>query len=456
MRGTADKDLVKGVGIQGEEKLVMSSLKKEYHGRLLVRIFILLLFFVLVGSFSVMVQGRAMEFSTRVIAPENQVGEFAGFFDVKMEPGEEQILEIELTNLTEEPLTLLLEIATATTDDGGIVFYRPQMGRSPLPSLIFPMEEIAEVAPKVEIEPLGVALVPIVVSMPEEEFDGILAGGISVTREMDLEAERAEAEGMIINRFFTEIAIILRQNENVVEPDLHFGDVSVGRRHGDVFVFVNLRNPEAAFIHGMELSVSLTPVGETREAMEEILEQLDVGLREELEQSDVELGEELEQFGVVRFPVWENMQVAPNSYFNFGIPLEGQPLVAGDYLLKMEIDSLNGSWSFEGEVSLSEGDVRGLVLPGGEGSAECEGDAEGFELLPIPLWLYVVVGVGIVVILLSLYFGVFREKVGSVDDEGECEEREEVVDEGECGEGEEVADEGECEGGEEVVDEDEK
>jgi len=334
------------------------------------KVLMLILCAILLSSNFIVAHG-AQRFGVQIVIPENQQGTANSFFDLVMDPGAEQTVEIDIRNMTDKPITVLLDIATATTDDGGTVFYRPQADREPDDSLLFAMEDIASVQSSVDLGPNETVRIPVILRMPEEEFDGTLAGGISFREEVDEEAALAETDGMLVYNFITEIAILLRQNQNPVAPDLLLNHVGASQRNWRNMFIANFQNPERMFINEMEIYANITAVGET-----DIL---------------------FEQH-------WDQMQVAPNSHFNFGIPLEGQPFVAGDYLLQVEVNANNGSWSFTREFTVTEEEARAF------------NETDVSLQSTLSLWIFIAIGAGVLLVAFILYMVLFRKKSKKTQD----------------------------------------
>ena len=281
-------------------------------------------------SFVVVVEG----------VPENHIGEGDAYFELLMEPGTEQEERIKVMNLSEEEITLLIEVGTASTEDSGEINFGPRLDNRPLDdSLIFAMEELVSIESIVNLAPGEIRSIPLTISMPDVQFDGILAGGISVSQYFtEEELMRIEIDGMTRNFFVSETVILLRQNLRDVSPDLvlnHLYAVHVNQRNA---VRATLQNPEAAFILGMEIRATVTRAGEA-----ETIARLE----------------------------WAEMRMAPNSNFDLNIPMEGQRFEPGEYFVDIVVISLGGTWSFvesfivsaEAAAVLNEGDIIVSVQP---------------------------------------------------------------------------------------------
>lgn len=271
---------------------------------------------LLLGMHAMAVHGGEVQLGVQPIFPENQRCTEVGFFDLLLEPGAQQTIEIEISNLSEEnPIVVRIEPATATTDKGGVVHYTPRRGEGESSrdhTLPFAFEELVLTPHSLELAPGEVHRVPITIQMPEVPFDGVIAGGFCISQEIDLEAAREEA-GLILNLFNFEMPVLLRQNENPVQPDLQILQVGASQWNLRNMIAVHLQNPEMMFINQMDIQAHVT---------------------------DKVSGQVVAEYHA------QGLQMAPNSNFEWGIPLEGELFTEGDFVLQMEVTSRNGQWRF--------------------------------------------------------------------------------------------------------------
>lgn len=90
--------------------------------RLFQRMFAIL-FLLLSISMGVTSQASEINFNVKAILPENQRSKEISYFDLRVVPGETQTLSVELTNDTEEDVTVYASANSAITNDNGIVDY---------------------------------------------------------------------------------------------------------------------------------------------------------------------------------------------------------------------------------------------------------------------------------------------------------------------------------------------
>jgi len=283
-----------------------------------VALVVMLLIQIIVGS--AIVKGTEMDFTAFVVTfPEGQRGD-KPYLDLLMAPGQEQEVEIKVRNLSNRERVLLLEVGTATTSSTGVVSYCPGQVAQPDSTLLFAMEDLITLPEQVMLNPGETKQVLFTIRMPELEFEGILAGGISISPQPDLEEDLEEVEGMVRNFFAITIPILLRQEEGEVLPQLQLNEVAAGHRNSRNAVMINLQNIKPMFINEVEAAVQVSRTGRS-DALWTIQ--------------------------------WEG-QIAPNSTFNLYVPLGGDEFIAGEYQVDMEFVANNGRWSFTDSFTLSE------------------------------------------------------------------------------------------------------
>jgi len=292
--------------------------------------FSMLLCLLFLGVSVALAHGEEVQIGVQAIFPENQRNREVGFFDLVLEKGATQVIELEISNLSQDKsVVVLIERAAATTDNGGVVHYVPRKGEeaerreSKLP---FSFEELVSVSDSIELEPGEVRIVPITIQMPDVPFDGVIAGGFGIRQEIDLDAAREEA-GLILNLFNFEMPVLLRQNENVVQPQLQILEVSASQWNLRNIIAVHLENPQMMFINLMEIQAYVKD-----EATHQVLYEHHV----------------------------TGFQVAPNSDFVFGIPLNGELFAEGNYILEMEATARNGAWSFTEHFTIESSQAESL------------------------------------------------------------------------------------------------
>lgn len=136
------------------------------------------------------------------------------------------------------------------------------------------------------------------VKMPEQPFEGILAGGLYLYNKTT-----AKTEGNIKNHFAREIGLVLRTNDKSeqVAGDLALKKVSSDQENARNVISLLFENAQPAYLSALDIKGTVTKSGSKTSLLS-----LDK----------------------------KNISIAPNSTFDLPIPLNGEPFKAGTYEFK--------------------------------------------------------------------------------------------------------------------------
>lgn len=308
----------------------------------------------------------AFQVSVQTVIPENQLTPQHSFFNLLLEPGEFQTLEVLLSNPTPEDIIVSVEIGPATTNQNGVVEYGPRdIERDS--TLLHSMDELVEAPREILVPANGTATLQLNVQMPVEPVEGVIAGGITLT-EQEAETDDEAGGGFTIeHRFAMVTAILLRNSEADIVPELILNDVFPDQQNRRSMILANLQNTSPTFINQVMVEATVTDVASGFQVLETTRQQ---------------------------------MQFAPNSNMYFPLRLEGQPLEAGNFLLSMTVTSGENTWEFEREFQIL---------------AETADDLNANDVLIVPTernwtWIWVSVGVAVLVITNILTVVYFKRK----------------------------------------------
>jgi len=310
-------------------------------------------------------QGNGISYSVKAILPENQREGTQGYFDLMMSPGTEQTLEVEVKNYSEESKTIHVEVATATTNSGGVVDYGVRENVEKDDTLAHRMEDLVTTEESIEIAAGEAHTLQVQVVMPADAFAGVLAGGINFKEEGTQTEEVDPDAGVAIQNEYTYvIALLLRTSDNPVTPELQLNDVKATQQNWKNVISANLQNIEAEYTNEMKVDAKVRKKGN-----DEVLYEVSQ----------------------------EQMQMAPNSNFNYLIPLNGERFEAGTYVLTMEVESLEGSWSFEKEFEITAEEAR-------------EFNDKDVTIEKSNLWIFVTIGGVILAVIFFIFLIVWYRK----------------------------------------------
>lgn len=265
--------------------------------------------------------GRADEqvgFSITTQLPDSQINPDVSYFDLRVEPGRDESLEVNVFNHSSETLTVEIHVFNASTNRNGLIVYEPV---EPASSLSQPLTEWTSLeSNQLTIDSYDVESIQINIS-DIEMFEGIKLGGIYIEK-IDNEQE-ADTNVMISNQYAYVTAIQLSENDEPVMSEVEF--ISVGPE------LINYRTAIVATIENVQ---------------PEILSDLSI----EAQIYEVDSDE------LVTEQTYENWRMAPNSTADIGINLNNRPIQAGDYRLEMAVFNADYIWEFEELFSIKAED----------------------------------------------------------------------------------------------------
>lgn len=276
--------------------------------------------FISLVWFTPFASASEFNFGVYTVIPDNQIDKQKSYFNLMMKPSQEQTLTIELKNDTEEDVVIEPKIHSATTNLNGVVEYGPTSAErdSTLP---YELGDLITTDKEITVPAKGSKDLSLHVTMPEEEFNGILAGGITLEeKETSSTNSQETTKGLSIeNKYAYVVGITLQETVEVVTQDLLLHDVKAGQLNARNVINATLQNPTATYLNRFEVEAEVTKKGQT-----EVLY--------ESKKND--------------------MQVAPNSNFAYPIELNGEKFQTGTYTLHLKAKSSKESWEFEKDFSI--------------------------------------------------------------------------------------------------------
>lgn len=291
--------------------------------------FFMLVTFVFVCGLLATETGIASElsFSVQTELPANQVDAKKSYFDLLMTPNQQQTLYINLTNDTDRDITIEAEVNSATTNSGGVVEYGKSQSK-PDATLLYDLAEIVDVVESVELKAKSSLRLPLTIQMPEEKISGILVGGITLKEKQDEQKNDQESEALEIENLYSyAVAIVLQEDQETVEPELQLNEVAPGQKNRRNVITANLQNVTPTFVNKLAVSTKIYKKGQTEVLYQEAKSE---------------------------------MQLAPNSNFDFPVSLKGEKLAAGTYTMKISATSKEYEWEWERDFTIKAEEAKAL------------------------------------------------------------------------------------------------
>jgi len=303
----------------------------------------------------------AMEFSVNADLPENQRQNGSLFFDLLVYPGQEQEIEIVISNTSDADIVVLVETIAASTNRNGQINYTSREPRDE--SLKFSFEDIAKIPESNYVVPAESSIrVPISLTIPNEPFEGAILGSIRVLREAT--QEERDAAGAIVNQFANVTAVRLVQSEAAenIPADFTLAGLSATLVNYKASIVANIRNPQPIIIKGASANAVVYPLGSEKAIFEQSIETLDF---------------------------------APNSTFPLSfIDREGYGIEAGDYKAVIEIRYKGQAWNFEQDFTI-EPQVAETINDGAlNQTGQVRPGTEAAGMGGVPIWAVIAIAVG--------------------------------------------------------------
>lgn len=284
--------------------------------------------FVIVLAFlrpTVVLGEETLNFHVTPELPQSQIEGTASYYNLNLNPGETETLVLMLQNDKEEPIEVKVTAHTAFTNVNGVVEYGKTAEQAD-PTLLYSIDELIEPIDTIDLAAKESKRVELTLKMPSDSFEGVLAGGLRI-EEVRQEAEDVDnGESIAIkNEFSYVVGVLVSNSRSTVQADLELLDVFADQVNYRNVISATIQNFTPTFVNRLEVDATVQRVGE-----DEVL----------YEASQTQ------------------MQMAPNSNFNFPISLNGDRFQSGDYLLKMTARSGEEEWTWEKTFTIKVDEAR--------------------------------------------------------------------------------------------------
>ncbi|MCD2256535.1 DUF3324 domain-containing protein [Lactobacillus sp. CC-MHH1034] len=311
-------------------------MKKSYYGLIALIVAIVTLGFVSLPSMAYGATDdvqNAAGFKVRAVLPDNQPNKALNYFDLSVDPGQTQVLEVELFNLRDEALTFTPRLNVATTNYNGVVNY-DSAGKSDR-SLQYKITDIARLEQKTYRVPANKSvIVRVDLAMPNTSFPGVIAGGLTFTPRVANTSSSTNNSGRaaleVQNRFAYTIALLLRSSAataTTVAPEFKMGTIDLGHITERNTIFANIRNTQPMYLAPVNMQAKVTRKGSTK---------------------------------VLYQHQKENVQVAPNTIVPFPISLNQQRFAPGLYTMAIQLRAGTQTWYFNKDFRITAQRARDL------------------------------------------------------------------------------------------------
>lgn len=248
-------------------------------------------------------------FTVEPIFPENQVNKNLGYFDLITKPGEKQTIQLKISSLKKEPVVVDIGVTNATTNRYGKIDYGQHESKLDS-SQKLPLTEIVTIDKEfqqVTVQNFEEKIVSVSVDPPEEAFEGIKLGAITLIDS----AENNKLE----NDYGYRIGILLNEDRKNYSQfgSLILDSVSAGLDNGFEMIKLEFRNPTPQVIKKLTVDVEIREKGYKK---------------------------------VIESFTFSDGSIAPNSQFVLGIPWDIKKIGIGLYDVKIIAKNTDKEWSW--------------------------------------------------------------------------------------------------------------
>lgn len=241
-------------------------------------------------------------YAIQAILPDNQVNKDESYFDLKVEPNKEQTLKVLIANTGSKPITVTAEVNNAYTADSGVIGYdkyNAKLYKASLPSLTSLVDGKRKQV--VKLKTGENKTVEFKVKSPSSEYAGIILGGVTTTASV---SPTKSKNINIKNQVRYVKGVVLRSKDDGVMPDVHLTSAAPKAVAGSTGIAYRLDNTAPINVNKVSLKAEITN------------------------------GDSKTNYNA------DNLQIAPNSQFNYFIPIK--KLNAGTYKAHITLKNDSG------------------------------------------------------------------------------------------------------------------
>lgn len=269
------------------------------------------------------VQASEAGYTISAKLPDNQYDNSVSYFDLLMNPGKKQKLTITIENLVNSNKTFKISPNTAYTANGVNEAY-DKYNVDKYSNAKYKFKDIFSGQKEVTLKPYESKDVSLELTMPEEKIVGILEGAIYVIDVDKGETKLTNEESFgIRNQFSMSLGVVLRESSTVHEkPDLKLRQVRASKHNftNSSAIITTLENNKAATIGKLDIKAKVSRKGSSKTLFNSSI---------------------------------KNRSVAPNSKFDYAVPMYNSWVNPGKYHLHLVADNGVSQWSFDREFDIT-------------------------------------------------------------------------------------------------------
>lgn len=338
-------------------------------------LFLFILFLTI--SSSTFADKTDIDFSVSIKPSNFHVGEDFSYFNLAMEPKEEDALSLLISNNGQSDLDLIISPINATTNQEGLIDYSKKDKQYKYDSsLKVPFTSLVSEEQLITLKPNEQRAVTFDLKMPESPIEGTVLGGIIVSPK-DKEDNRKKKKNktgdiQFKNKFEIRKAVIINDEKNTQTPELKLTNVQQKLVNNIPATTVNIQNINPVMFGDLTIETQIINKKNNK---------------------------------VVKEQINESVEMAPNSNFDLPIYWNNQRLENGNYTLNISAYSGTKTWNLSQDFDVTK-----------KNSLAFDDYYKDHKTIETPLWLKIVIygsvtlGVLILVGSLFIYYKTNKQK----------------------------------------------
>lgn len=318
------------------------------------------LLFIVSFCFPLMAQAEDNQgpagYTVESIIPENQFDKKRTFFYLKMEPSQKQTIQVKVISTQKEPVTVNVAVHDAVSSSVGAIDYaqdKPKLDKSlkqPITSFVKVKDNLKQVTVKNYEE----KIVDFEITMPDNAFSGVKLGSVRFLRKAEVKDKKKTG---LVPEYARVIALMLTEDEETFNhgAELHLKKVDMTLSHGRKIIAATIQNDQPKVLQDMTIKGEVKKKGENKTIVKHEM---------------------------------ENFSVAPNSNFDFEMPLGLDRFSPGTYVFTGSAQGDGRTWKWEEEFMI------------GKAQADKVNDETVYKVV-VPSWV-LWTALGLVVALIGL------------------------------------------------------
>ncbi|MBV7392277.1 DUF3324 domain-containing protein [Enterococcus sp. ALS3] len=307
----------------------------------------------------------ATGFTVEAVIPDNQVDVMKTYFYLGIEPDTPQVIQVKVRSTQEAATTVHLTVHNAVSSSGGSIDYtrvNPKLDES-LKNPVTDLVTINGGQTEVTVANYEEKTIEYTIQPPAENFTGVKLGSL---RFVDRDGGTQQAgQAALSSEYGYTIALMLTEDRERFNlgADLKLKNVNLKLSNGRKVIAANIQNDQPKVLQEMVIEGQVRRRG----------------------QSDTIVSNRQTNFAV-----------APNSNFDFQLPLDLNNFSAGTYVFTGKAEGAGRTWEWEEEFTVS-------------GNRAAKINRETVYKILIPGWV-LWIAAGLFVIWLGLVFYLFRRQ----------------------------------------------